>query len=219
MSLILDALKKSEQTRPSVTGSAWSVATATPRSQRVPNWAWVLIGLLISNVAILMTVLSVDLPKEIEAPNLNAAHTEEPQNELPQDDIRQMSAREIEMDRLVGISSATSELPTRLNPSIPSGVARTPTDITPERIGQATLQATDTQIATRDQLIAQGFELPTVTLNLHVYDAQRNTRFVILNGERLQEGDRSASGLLISNILADGVVLTRGNTTFKVSLP
>lgn len=191
MSLILDALKKSEQTRPSVTGSAWSVAAATPRSQRVPNWAWILIGLLILNVAILVTVLSVDSPKEIETPTTNAIRTEEPQ----------------------------SEMPVPLSPSTPSGLTQTPTDMIPEQITQRALQAADAEVATRDQLIAQGFELPTVTLNFHVYDTQRNSRFVILNGERLREGDRSASGLLISNILADGVILTRGNTTFKVSLP
>lgn len=191
MSLILDALKKSEQTRPSVTGSAWSVAAATPRSQRVPNWAWILIGLLILNVAILVTVLSVDSPKEIETPTTNAIRTEEPQ----------------------------SEMSVPLSPSTPSGLTQTPTDMIPEQITQRALQAADAEVATRDQLIAQGFELPTVTLNFHVYDTQRNSRFVILNGERLREGDRSASGLLISNILADGVILTRGNTTFKVSLP
>jgi general secretion pathway protein B len=49
--------------------------------------------------------------------------------------------------------------------------------------------------------------LPQFRLDVHVYADDRARRFVMLNLERLSEGDLSADGLEVVEIQADGVVL------------
>jgi hypothetical protein len=53
---------------------------------------------------------------------------------------------------------------------------------------------------------------------MHVYDANPSMRFVLLNGQRLKEGESSKEGLLLERITPEGVVLRYGNDTFAVNL-
>jgi hypothetical protein len=73
-------------------------------------------------------------------------------------------------------------------------------------------------VPTRDQQLAAGASLPPATLNLHVFDADRTKRFVLLNGERLREGDTSRDGLDVISITPEGVVLSYGNASFALSI-
>lgn len=73
-------------------------------------------------------------------------------------------------------------------------------------------------VPTRDQQLAAGASLPPATLNLHVYDADPIKRFVLLNGERLREGDTSRDGLDVISITPEGVVLSYGNASFALSI-
>lgn len=199
MSLILDALKKSEQMRPSVRGSDWHSATPPARSQRVPIWAWVLMGLLVVNGAVLLTVLSQDSTPELADSSLY------PEVSAP------TPASEQDSTDLSPAATSRRQTP----PSVQTRASSPP----PRAAVVATQAAERPSIATREELLAQGRTLPDVTLNLHVFDPQKNKRFVLMNGERLQEGDIAANGLRITAIMADGVVLSQGDTTFKVSLP
>lgn len=199
MSLILDALKKSEQMRPSVRGSDWPSATPPARSQRVPIWAWVLIGLLVINGAVLLTVLSQDSTPVLEDASL-----------YPDVSAPTKAPEQASTDLLPAITSRDETPP----------AVQKQTSSPPPRVTMITTQeATRPGIVTREELLAQGRTLPDVTLNLHVFDPQKNSRFVLMNGERLQEGDIATNGLRVTAIIADGVVLSQGDTTFKVSLP
>jgi hypothetical protein len=70
----------------------------------------------------------------------------------------------------------------------------------------------------RDTLIANGRTLPEATINLHVFDSDPAKRFVLLNGQRMREGDRSATGLQVERITAEGVLLSFADASFMVSI-
>jgi hypothetical protein len=71
---------------------------------------------------------------------------------------------------------------------------------------------------TRDDLLADGAPVPEAALSLHVYDPDPAARFILLNGQRLREGDTAGNGLRVLDIVADGVVLDHRGNAFKVSI-
>ena len=198
MSLILDALKKSEQMRPSVPGSDWHSATAPARSQRVPIWAWVLMGLLVVNGAVLLTVLSQDSPPVLEDSSLYA---------------------DVSAPTTTSEQASTDLLPVITSRAETPPAVQTRASLPPPRAAVVTTQAAERpSIATREELLAQGRTLPDVTLNLHVFDPQKNKRFVLMHGERLQEGDIATNGLRSTAIMAVGVVMSQGDVTGSSAL-
>ena len=70
----------------------------------------------------------------------------------------------------------------------------------------------------RDDLLARGTVVPPVNLSLHVYDPEPGARFVLLDGQRLREGEASRDGLIVERITAEGVVLRQGANRFAVNL-
>lgn len=54
---------------------------------------------------------------------------------------------------------------------------------------------------------AEGANLPQNNLTVHVYSKSPSRRFVILNSQRLREGNKAANGLRVESIWPDGVVL------------
>ena len=60
--------------------------------------------------------------------------------------------------------------------------------------------------------------LPPVKLTMHMWDEAPARRFVILDGQRMAEGDRSG-GLSVVEIRRDGVVVERDGQRARVPLP
>ena len=60
--------------------------------------------------------------------------------------------------------------------------------------------------------------LPPVKLTMHMWDETPTRRFVILDGQRLAEGDRSG-GLSVVEIRRDGAVVERDAKRARVPLP
>ena len=90
--------------------------------------------------------------------------------------------------------------------------------VTP-RNARAAAQAEDSPtLPSRDDLLAAGAAIPEANLNMHVYDATPALRFVLLNGQRLREGDVSREGLRVEQILPDGVLLSAGGNSFMLSI-
>ena len=73
-------------------------------------------------------------------------------------------------------------------------------------------------LPSRDDLLAAGAAIPEANLNMHVYDASPPLRFVLLNGQRLREGEVSREGLRVEQILPSGVLLSAGGTSFMLSI-
>ena len=71
---------------------------------------------------------------------------------------------------------------------------------------------------TRDDLLAAGDAIPEAALSLHVYDPDVSKRFILLNGQRLREGEMAGNGLRVRSIVPDGAVLDHRGATFKVSI-
>lgn len=64
-------------------------------------------------------------------------------------------------------------------------------------------------------MMAAGVGLPTMQLSWHVYDAQPQSRYVLLNGARLREGEFTSEGVRVAAIVPTGVVVEwRGRRMF-----
>lgn len=60
--------------------------------------------------------------------------------------------------------------------------------------------------------------LPPVRMSMHVWDADPTRRFVILDGQRMGEGDRNGT-LQVVEIRRDGVILQRDGQRVRLPLP
>ncbi len=58
--------------------------------------------------------------------------------------------------------------------------------------------------------------LPSFLLTVHIYDAEPAKRFVVIDGRKLRQGDLSRGGILVEEILPDGVALSfEGHPFFR----
>jgi len=60
--------------------------------------------------------------------------------------------------------------------------------------------------------------LPAVKLSMHMWDADPARRFVILDGQRMGEGDRSGA-LSVIAIERNGVVIEHNGQRARIPLP
>ncbi len=109
--------------------------------------------------------------------------------------------------------------------SVPRSTATTPARTAPsvietDAVPTATSAPIDLQqpSRTRDDLLAAGDAIPEAALSLHVYDPDASKRFILLNGQRLREGEMAGNGLRVRSIVPDGAVLDHRGATFKVSI-
>ena len=90
--------------------------------------------------------------------------------------------------------------------------ATPPSAVAPGAAGHAT-RGTVEGLPTYDQESASG-SLPQLSLDLHVYAARPQERFVFLNMLRLREGDSTPDGVRVERITPDGVVLSHRGSRF-----
>jgi len=58
--------------------------------------------------------------------------------------------------------------------------------------------------------------LPSFLLTVHIYDPEPAKRFVVIDGRKMRQGDSSRSGILVEEILPDGVALSfEGHKFFR----
>lgn len=67
-----------------------------------------------------------------------------------------------------------------------------------------------------DELTARG-SLPALHLDLHVYAAQSQQRFIFVNSRKYREGDTLTEGPVVEQITADGAVLNFRGSRFKLA--
>jgi len=53
-------------------------------------------------------------------------------------------------------------------------------------------------------------------LDVHVYSEEPRRRFILVNQEKYREGERLASGLVLEEILPDGMVMSYQGERFRV---
>jgi len=191
MSIILDALRKSENSRLRQDHPVIFVARTAPRRSQLPTWALVLVTLLAINFLVIAWVLL-------------------------RNENRDQAAVRIEAPAAVPASApvaVTTDTPAVVPPPAAATTARTTAVRTPPSAAVALPRT-----PSRDELLARGSTIPPVELNMHVYDANPQARFVLLNGQRLREGESSREGIAIERITPEGVILRFGSASFAVNL-
>ena len=66
----------------------------------------------------------------------------------------------------------------------------------------------------QDVAATPGSQLPALRLDLHVYAARPEDRFVMINMHKLREGDSLADGVHVDSITTDGAVLSYNGSRF-----
>lgn len=191
MSLILDALKKSESARLRNDHPAmFEAPRARPRSN-TRWWVPALVMLLVANLALLAFALwrsrtiKVTPAAESAAPSATAV-------------------------------SVTPSPPRRSSPVESRAVRSTPAVVTTTSDATAAPEADGVPTITRDDLLASGLTVPEVSLGLHVYDSKQAARFVFLNGQKLAEGAISREGLRVVAIMPRVAVLEYRGSRFAI---
>ncbi|MBP8289590.1 MAG: general secretion pathway protein GspB, partial [Chromatiaceae bacterium] len=70
--------------------------------------------------------------------------------------------------------------------------------------------STPKQLSPQERRLPREVEqrLPSFLLTVHIYDAEPAKRFVVIDGRKLRQGDSSRGGILVEEILPDGVALS-----------
>lgn len=219
MSFILDALKKSENSRLRQDHPAiFDAQAAAVRRQGLPRWGIALMVLLGLNLLILAYALwrPSEPPAAVptvqpESPTASAAaHTAAaPAQSRPALSRPALAAPAPTAPALAAPPSATSTRPMAAPPSVARRSTPPAFPVSSEE---------NPTLPSRDDLLAAGAAIPEANLNMHVYDASPPLRFVLLNGQRLREGEVSREGLRVEQILPSGVLLSTGGTSFMLSI-
>jgi general secretion pathway protein B len=219
MSFILDALKKSENSRLRQDHPAiFDAQAAAVRRQGLPRWGIALMVLLGLNLLILAYALWRPTEPPAAVPTVQpesttasaAAHTAAaPAQSRP---ALSRPALAAPAPTAPALAAPPSAAPTRSMAAPPSDVRRS----TPPAFPVSSEESPT--LPSRDDLLAAGAAIPEANLNMHVYDASPALRFVLLNGQRLREGEVSREGLRVEQILPSGVLLSTGGTSFMLSI-
>jgi general secretion pathway protein B len=205
MSFILDALKKSENERARQNGPALLEARVVARRRGVPLWA-VLVGLvLLANLAVLVVVLvrKPEPPVVVLAPAamapVAAPAAAPPAAALP---VAPAPVPPPTVEPL-------PDQPTVILPPAGAMVVN-PADYQPARQAAnpspPSSPGEDASLPTAADLTAGGTGLPELHLALHVYDPNPASRFVLVNSQRLREGETNGDGVRIERITPEGAI-------------
>ena len=220
MSFILDALKKSENSRLRQDHPAiFDAQAAAVRRQGLPRWGIALIVLLGLNLLILAYALWRPSEPPEAVPTVRTESPTATSSESANSDTASAAAQ-------------TAAAPAQPRPALPRPALAAPPSATPTRPMAAPPSVArrstppafpvsseeSPTLPSRDDLLAAGAAIPEANLNMHVYDASPALRFVLLNGQRLREGEVSREGLRVEQILPEGVLLGAGGTSFMLSI-
>jgi len=202
MSFILDALKKAESERNRAAGPVLMNVRIAPPRRRLPAWAWALGCVLLANLAVLAWLL-------LRAPQASIASTAPaaPVNAVSSPATAGSSgALPVAPATSFGGPPASAVYATPPPSLPPASVAPPPaTNITAAR--PAAPPADLATLPSLQDVVAAGVNLPTLVMNMHVYDPAPAQRYVLLNGIRLTEGEFTADGIKVESITERGAVL------------
>jgi general secretion pathway protein B len=89
--------------------------------------------------------------------------------------------------------------------------------LTPAQAGAIAAARRNGQLPSRDEVIAQGSQLPDLRLDLHVYAVNPAERFVFLNMRKLREGESLPEGVRVEQITPNGVDLSYQGKRFALA--
>lgn len=213
MSFILDALKKSENDRQQQATTEFATIPSAASAPAAPRWIWVLIGLLVVNIAIVaVAMLRPDArpTATVTQPAVEAPLTRAPAAATASSDESSFAER---------ISTANVERPSASRAATPEPVRAAPEPSPVERAqsGPQPMVDAGSSLALptlNDIRLNDGVALPDLHLDIHVYSAAATERFVFINMQKHQEGSVLDSGPRVDEITPDGVILDYRGTRF-----
>ena len=226
MSLILDALRKSEHQRQRQVGPALVVVPEARGQRRPATWVLVLGALLALNIIVLAAVLLTGRqPRELVAATpattaapgqpaaAPAARTATAPLALPpqppRSDVRPLAA-EVGTPATAPPPARTDTGGARASPGTSPAdapAARVPAPALPPASGDA--RATeDARLPRFADLVVRGeLNVPHMHVDIHVFSTNPAERFVFINMRRYNEGQATQEGPRIERIVRDGVVM------------
>lgn len=214
MSFILDALKKSENERQQQATSEFAAIPSAVDAPRAPRWIWVLIGLLVINIAIVAVAMlrpdadpvATVVEPALETPVARAA--------APAAVTEEASFAERISTAKVPPRPAATPAPVQARPEPASRRMETVSSL--EDGPQPMVDAgSSLALPTLNEVrLNDGVALPDLHLDIHVYGAATADRFVFINMQKLKEGSVLDSGPRIDEITPDGVILDYRGTRF-----
>ena len=202
MSLILDALRKSERTRQQSLSGQLGTSDATPGAARVPVPWTTLLGLLLVVNAVVLGILfwrggSTPPPAPVTqaAPAENTPAAAEPYRPS----VRSLAEE--------------AGAPTTASGAAPAAApVQMPANNAPATPPQPIVAGNVPELASLPAAFQQS--LPALHLDVHGYASDRAERFVVINLKRYHIGDTLAEGPQLMDITPSGAVLQYNGTTF-----
>ncbi len=212
MSLILEALRKSEAERRR--GSTPDVAmelppASLPRARATPAWLLpaVVIGALALLVAWWSSQRNAGTPASVAAVEIALPAAAAIETPAPPAVV----ARPTQAPVATPAPPMSSSRAVASQPAVAGIVAAVPMPVRP-----VPLPPDPVEVPVISDIDATS--LPPVKLSMHMWDALPGKRFVILDGQRMAEGDRNGEVTVVA-IERDGVVVERNGKRARVPLP
>jgi general secretion pathway protein B len=242
MSFILDALKKSESDRQRQHGPAlFEVRVAPPRT-RLPLWAIAIAALLVVNLGVVLWMLLRHQVHGSSAPGAQptaAAASTPPATGNPVPVVATSAAAAAGAVPPVAPAALTATpAPAAPAPAATPAAAATAATPTPPTVSGAADSANVEDYAPAQEPPASGLgnhvrrstasgvplyqdvsatpgtQLPQLRLDLHVFAARPQDRFVMINMHKLREGDALPEGVRVDSITPEGAILTYNGWKF-----
>ena len=212
MSLILEALRKSEAERRR--GNTPDVAMELPPAplrtrNAAPSWLWPVVLLVLAIAAIAWWLATRGDVAEPATPAI-AANQETTASPAA---VPAVVPRPVATAPIAETPVVATESPTREAAAAP--IAATPP---PAPAPARELPPPQAPILPPPAPVPATTSMSGVKLSMHMWDAAPDKRFVILNGQRMAEGER-VGDLLLVEILRDGVVVERDGQRARINLP
>jgi general secretion pathway protein B len=234
MSFILDALKKSESDRQRQSGPALFEVKVTPPKPRFPYWALALAVLLVINIVIGAWVF-------LRRPAPAQASTATPSAAVTAPGAAAPAAEATPASPAAPLASVTppAATPPAAPAAVPAAVRPEPVlsdadskdaPLNPDDYEPAVaagkpdqdLRGGHVRSGTQSGLVSYAdaaanpdLHLPAVRIDLHVYAAAPQERFVLINMHRLHEGESLPEGVRVESITPEGAIVSyRGSKFF-----
>jgi general secretion pathway protein B len=209
MSLILEALKKSEAERQRQSGPTLLEVRIAKPQRRYPIWALVVAVLLAVN----MILLLVFVLRRPSAPSQDTARATPPLATAPPIQPAIVAAPPIALNAHAPpappSASAADNAPTLSDDA--SGSAQNPADdqpAIPKTSGSVKVQRDDSAgYSSLPSFSEVNANMPDLRLDLHVYAEQARDRYALINMQTVHEGDTLSEGARVLAITREGVAL------------
>ena len=233
MSFILDALKKSESDRQRQSGPALFEVKVTPPRPCFPYWALALAVLLVINIAVGAWVFLHRLPPAPAQGDTTAMSASAAQQSVPPQAAPAAAAPVPPAAASAVAAPAPAAAPVRTSAGQPEPVlsnsdakdaSLNPDDYEPAVLpGKRTADQAEAHVRSGTESGLKNYadaaanpdaHLPALRVDLHVYAAKPEERFVLINMHRLHEGEALPEGVRVESITPEGVVVSYQGAKF-----